>query len=163
MIFQAFAILAAITGSAMPSSAVIERAMDVRIVALDSEPLFDGADGRERTARLLAEWMGRESAGNADAMGDCDADEHGKLIRTVATCRSFGAMQSGRMWLGERIPEVLASRRLGLRIGLDVMRLLAAKCGSVRGGLLAYASGSCTGTPRARALVSARCAASGAC
>jgi hypothetical protein len=70
-------------------------------------------------------------------------------------------MQMNRMWLADRA--VLTDPRLALRLGLGLMRELAEKCGSVRGGLRAYASGSCSGSPRARQLVAWRCAQSGAC
>lgn len=141
---------AALAGSSVPGAAVVEAASDVRDVALDELPLFDGPDGRARTASLLLVWSWRESAWRADAVGDAG--------------RSLGAMQTGAMWLRGHAPaEVLSDRKLGLRLGLEAMRELAAMCGSVKRGLYAYASGTCNGTARARALVANRCAVSGAC
>ena len=136
-------------------------ARDVAEVAGSEPPLFDGADGREKTARLLLAWSARESGGNVGALGDCAPGK-----RTVATCRSFGRMQTNALWLStlDLSPaDVLEDGRLALRSGLAVMRTLRDRCGSVRAGLRAYASGSCAGTPRARALVVSRCAESGAC
>jgi len=136
-------------------------ARDVLEVASSELPLFDGADGRERTARLLLAWAARESGGNVAALGDCAPGK-----RTVATCRSFGRMQTSALWLGTlnlAPADVLEDGRLALRAGLSVMRTLRDRCGSVRAGLRAYASGACAGTPRARVLVVSRCAESGAC
>ena len=138
-----------------------ELAADVTDVVAIEAPLFDGPDGRDKTARLLLVWSARESAGQVNAIGDCAPGK-----RTVATCRSFGRMQVNRLWLGVldlEPADVLGDGRLALRAGLDVWRRLRDKCGTVRGALRAYASGSCAGSPRARAIVEARCAESGAC
>lgn len=146
---------------ALASSVEGELAADVAAVASSSPPLFSGPDARERTARLLLVWASRESAGHAGALGDCAPG-----TRTVATCRSFGAMQIQRPWLSAMDLEpadVLENRRRALAAGLSVLRYLSERCGSVRAGLRAYAGGTCAGTVRARALVEARCAESGAC
>jgi hypothetical protein len=146
---------------ALTNATAPELAADVFEVATSEPPLFDGADAREKTARLLLVWAARESAGQIAALGDCAPGK-----RTLATCRSFGAMQMDRGWLAalELAPaDVLADRRLALRSGLDVFRRLRDKCGGVRAGLRAYASGTCAGSPRARALVEWRCKEAGAC
>lgn len=158
MIFELF-LAGAVVAAGLPAGEVAAIAEDVRAVVLDEPPLFAGADARLRTGQLAIVWMLRESAGRADALGDCDDPEH----RTVDTCRSFGAMQMNRMWLGARVAEVLGDRRLALRLALELMRELAVTCGSVRAGLQAYASGICSGSPRARALVAHRCAIAGGC
>lgn len=150
-----------INRGALTTTTAPELAADVAEVAAAEPPLFDGEGAREKTARLLLVWSSRESGGQTAAIGDCAPGK-----RTIATCRSFGAMQLQRLWLGvlDLSPEdVLEDRRLALRSGLSVLRQLRDRCGSVRAGLRAYAAGTCAGTIRARALVDARCAESGAC
>lgn len=150
-----------INRGALAATTAPELAADVAEVAAAEPPLFDGPTAREKTARLLLVWSSRESGGQTAAIGDCAPGK-----RTIATCRSFGAMQLQRLWLHEldlEPADVLEDRKLALRSGLDVFRRLRDRCGSVRAGLRAYASGSCVGTTRARTLVEARCAESGAC
>jgi hypothetical protein len=96
------------------------------------------------TARILAVWAYRESAGRS-IMGD-----HG------AACGVLQLHEQARQ--GHACSEILADRRLGLRLGLAWMRRMAEQCGSVRRGLGAYATGSCIG---GRDLVRARCAVAG--
>lgn len=146
---------------ALSAATAPELAADVAEVVSRSPPLFDGADARERTARLLLVWSSRESGGQTGAIGDCAPGP-----RTVATCRSYGTMQLQRPWLAAMDLEpadVLEDRRRALAAGLVVLRHLTDRCGSLRAGLRAYASGTCAGTPRARALVEARCKESGVC
>jgi hypothetical protein len=119
----------------------LDLALDVRHVALTEQPL--DAD-RQLTARVLAVWAYRESAGRS-IMGD-----HG------AACGVLQLHEQARQ--GHACAEILADRRLGLRLGLAWMRRMAEQCGSVRKGLGAYATGSCIG---GRDLVRARCAVAG--
>lgn len=141
-----FAAFIALPG--VPPARAWEAAQDVTFVVLTDGPLplsDDADEAREATGRLLLEWAARESALRADAVGDGG--------------RSFGVLQVSRQWLDGHAPaEVLASRRLGLSLGLAVMRVAIAKCGSVRGGLGLYASGKCSGAP---SLVARRCVAAG--
>ena len=106
---------------------------DVIHVVSVSEPLFQDTDSkvaREKTAKLLLVWAWLESAWNARAVGDGG--------------QSIGVLQITRQWLGSStVAEVLADRRLGLRIGLGIMRQARDKCGSVKSGLGMYASGKC--------------------
>jgi hypothetical protein len=132
------------------------------VAGAEEQPLFPGSDGREKTARLLIVWAAHESAGHVNILGDCTNPSK----KSVETCNSIGRMQTSKAWIHEigfTSSEVLASGRLSLRIGLEVMRRLRDQCGSVRSGLRAYASGSCAGTIRARALVEARCKEIGGC
>lgn len=124
----------------------LDLAIDVRHVALTEQPLdgSDGAPDRQLTARVLAVWAYRESAGRS-IMGD-----HG------AACGVLQLHEQARQ--GHACSEILADRRLGLRLGLAWMRRMAEQCGSVRKGLGAYATGSCIG---GRELVRARCAVAG--
>lgn len=101
---------------------------------------------RENWARILFVWSAHESAWMADAVGDGG--------------KSIGVMQVNAMWLGQHTTaEVLKDRALGFRIGLGIMRKLVAQCGSMAGGLGAFASGKCGG---AQVLVKRRCKLAGA-
>jgi len=124
----------------------LDLAIDVRSVAMTEEPLaaFDGSTDRAMTARVLAVWAYRESAGRS-VMGD-----HG------AACGVLQLHEVARQ--GHACSEILADRRLGLRLGLAWMRRMSEQCGSLRRGLGAYATGSCIG---GRDLVRARCALAG--
>lgn len=119
----------------------LDLAIDVRSVAMTEEPLDND---RALTARVLAVWAYRESAGRS-VMGD-----HG------AACGVLQLHELARQ--GTPCSEILADRRLGLRLGLAWMRRMAEQCGSLRRGLGAYATGSCIG---GRDLVRARCALAG--
>ena len=119
----------------------LDLAIDVRSVAMTEEPLDND---RALTARVLAVWAYRESAGRS-VMGD-----HG------AACGVLQLHEVARQ--GTPCSEILADRRLGLRLGLAWMRRMAEQCGSLRRGLGAYATGSCIG---GRDLVRARCALAG--
>lgn len=119
----------------------LDLALDVRHVALTEQPLDDD---RMLTARVLAVWAYRESAGRS-ILGD-----HG------AACGVLQLHEVARQ--GTPCSEILADRRLGLRLGLAWMRRMAEQCGSLRRGLGAYATGSCIG---GRELVRARCAVAG--
>ena len=119
----------------------LDLAIDVRSVAMTEEPLDND---RALTARVLAVWAYRESAGRS-VMGD-----HG------AACGVLQLHEVARQ--GTPCSEILADRRLGLRLGLAWMRRMSEQCGNVRKGLGAYATGSCIG---GRDLVRARCALAG--
>lgn len=128
-------------GLGLRDGSALDLAVDVRHVALTEQPLDDD---RAMTARVLAVWAYRESAGRS-VMGD-----HG------AACGVLQLHEQARQ--GHACAEILADRRLGLRLGLAWMRRMAEQCGSVRRGLGAYATGSCIG---GRDLVRARCAVAG--
>jgi hypothetical protein len=149
VIFDLCTLALALAGASVPSTELASIALDVRDVALDGAPLFAGDDGRARTARLLLVWSWKESAWRTSAEGDKGA--------------SLGVMQMNRAWLGADAARVLVDRRYALERGLALMHHLAVVCGSVRGGLHAYASGTCAGSIRARELVQHRCAAAGGC
>lgn len=133
-------------GLGLRDGSALDLAVDVRHVALTEAPLdgSDGAPDRLMTARVLAVWAYRESAGRS-IMGD-----HG------AACGVLQLHEVARQ--GTPCSEILADRRLGLRLGLAWMRKMAEQCGSLRRGLGAYATGSCIG---GRDLVRARCAVAG--
>lgn len=136
-----FDLLLLLTTLGLRDGSALDLAVDVRYVALTEAPL--DAD-RLMTARVLAVWAYRESAGRS-IMGD-----HG------AACGVLQLHEVARQ--GTPCSEILADRRLGLRLGLAWMRRMAEQCGSVRKGLGAYATGSCIG---GRELVRARCAVAG--
>lgn len=163
MLFEAFHLAARLSAlGSIHQSDVAGLVSDVQEVAIIEEPLFDGDDytARLRTAKLLVVWSIRESAGKANALGDCDDSAH----RTTATCRSVGAMQINKLWLpafAVSAESLLADRKLSLRIGLSLMRQLRDKCGSVSRGLNAYASGKCSGNASSKSKVAYRCAVAG--
>ena len=139
-------LLTLITGLGLRDGTALDLAVDVRSVALTEPPLFSGDDARERTARLLAVWTMRESAVRpllGDAGRACGALQLHEMARQGVTCEAM-----------------LADRRLALATGLAWMRSMRDACGSVEGGLRAYASGSCAGSAR---LVRQRCALAGGC
>ena len=136
-----FDLLVLLTSIGLRDGSALDLAIDVRSVAMTEQPLDDD---RALTARVLAVWAYRESAGRS-VMGD-----HG------AACGVLQLHEQARQ--GHACAEILADRRLGLRLGLAWMRRMAEQCGSVRKGLGAYATGSCIG---GRDLVRARCAVAG--
>ena len=134
-------LLLLLTSMGLRDGSALDLAIDVRHVALTEAPL---ADDRELTARILAVWAYRESAGRS-VIGD-----HG------AACGVVQLHEMARQ--GVPCSEILADRRVGLRLGLAWMRRMTEQCGSLRGGLRAYSSGSCAG---AVSLVRSRCAVAG--
>ena len=136
-----FDLLVLLTSIGLRDGSALDLAIDVRSVAMTEEPLDDD---RALTARVLAVWAYRESAGRS-VMGD-----HG------AACGVLQLHEVARQ--GTPCSEILADRRLGLRLGLAWMRRMSEQCGSLRRGLGAYATGSCIG---GRDLVRARCALAG--
>jgi len=142
-------LLALIVSLGVRDGSALDLAVDVRAVAMAEEPLYVGDDAVERTALLLAVWTVRESAGQS-VLGDqgraCGAMQLHEVARQGVSCSSM-----------------LADRRVALAAGLAWMRRMRDVCGSVAGGLRAFASGSCSGSPRARDLVRVRCALAGGC
>ena len=136
-----FDLLVLLTSIGLRDGSALDLAIDVRSVAMTEQPLDDD---RQLTARVLAVWAYRESAGRS-IMGD-----HG------AACGVLQLHEQARQ--GTPCSEILADRRLGLRLGLAWMRRMSEQCGSLRRGLGAYATGSCIG---GRDLVRARCALAG--
>lgn len=134
-------LLLLLTSIGLTDGSALDLAADVRHVALTDAPMFGGADGRLATARLLAVWTIRESGGRS-IMGD-----HG------AACGAMQLHEVARQ--GVPCEAMLANRRVALSSGLAWMRAMRDRCGSVRAGLRAYASGSCSG---AVTLVRVRCA-----
>lgn len=134
-------LLLLLTSLGLRDGSALDLAIDVRSVAMTEQPLDDD---RALTARVLAVWAYRESAGRS-ILGD-----HG------AACGVLQLHEVARQ--GTPCAEILADRRLGLRLGLAWMRRMAEQCGSLRRGLGAYATGSCIG---GRDLVRARCAVAG--
>lgn len=146
MVFELLHLAAAIAApemNAIAPSRVIDTVIAVRDVSLSEEPI--GGD-RELTARLLIAWSWHESRWNAaaiNAAGDC------------------GPMGTNRFSLqdGVTCAAIAKDARLGFRAGLAIMRREIARCGSVRGGLGAYATtGKCGGAPQ---LVASRCRVAG--
>lgn len=128
---------------------VPELARDVAVVTSEADPLpldEDLETARLKTGMLLEEWAIDEAAGLEDVVGDGG--------------RSCGTMQTQPWLVGIPCDRLRASRRVSLRAGLELMRASIARCGSVRGGLGAYAGGYCGARPK---LVAARCNRSEAC
>lgn len=125
-------------------------AADVAHVATYEAPLFSGKHARMRTARVLATWAWYESSGLAHVMGDGG--------------QACGVLQLHPMArYGRPCDLILGDRRLGLALGLRFMRDASARCGgSVRAGLVAFASGKCSGVPIAERLVDRRLHRAGA-
>jgi hypothetical protein len=132
-------LLLLLTSLGLRDGSALDLAADVRAVVATEAPLLED---RASTARLLAVWAYHESAGRS-VVGD-----HG------AACGVLQLHEVARQ--GVPCAEILADRRVGLRLGLAWMRRMAEQCGSVPAGLRAYASGTCAGTPRARRLVESR-------
>lgn len=151
MFFRLFVLAVALSqgnGSQPNLSAVIG---DVRAVALEEPPLLpsqeDEGAARTKTAEILLVWAWAESRWEARALGDnghaCGVLQLHPIARPGYSCAA-----------------VRADRRLGLRLGLAWMRRMSAQCGSLEGGLRAFASGRCSG---AREFVARRCALVGGC
>lgn len=136
-----FDLLVLLTSIGLRDGSALDLAIDVRSVAMTEQPLDDD---RALTARVLAVWAYRESAGRS-ILGD-----HG------AACGVLQLHEVARQ--GTPCSEILADRRLGLRLGLAWMRRMSEQWGSLRRGLGAYATGNCIG---GRDLVRARCALAG--
>lgn len=121
------------------ASAIAE---DIVQVVTDGPELLPA---KEDTARLLTVFAWKESAFQTTAVGDGG--------------RSIGLLQMNRGHLTtEEQGQVLTDRRFALQKGLAFMVQMAARCGSIRGGLAAYATGSCRLAPK---LVEHRCRKAG--
>lgn len=98
-----------------------------------------------KDAKLLTVFGYHESEFRTDAVGDSG--------------RSLGVLQ---VWTGHLDPEhkeaILKDPALGFRLGYSTMRRLIRRCGSVKAGLGAYATGRCGGAPK---LVGWRCTQAG--
>jgi len=127
---------------------VIPFAADVSAVISVEEPLpFAGLDELARrvaTGRLLIVWGIYEAGGRENALGDGG--------------KSCGVLQENPYYAGVTCTALRSDRRLALAKGLELMRFAAAQCGSVAGGLRAYAGGTCTARA---ALVALRCSRAG--
>jgi len=145
MLLRLFLFAISLSGTADVDDLGVAR--DALSVSLEGPELLDD---REATARLLVVFAWRESAFAADALGD-----HGRA------CGLLQLHDVARQ--GHSCDEVRADRRLALRLGLAWMRRMRDVCGSVKGGLAAFASGRCSGLPRVDALVASRCALAGGC
>ncbi len=154
MLFTAFHFAArlaslGIMDYAEASSVAIDTvAVVVESIESGDEPLTGSPLG---DAMLLIDWVAHESAGHANAVN--------------ATGGDSGRMQIRKSWLKVtgKTEADLKHPREGIRIGYSIMKSLRPTCGSVRGVLRAYSSGTCAGSIRARALVESRCKESGSC
>lgn len=129
----------------------VSAALDVASVVAAEEPLPFASDPELSTAKLLLRWSFHESG-----LRSTGAD--GETL--VGIGGALGAMQilpSTAAMFGTT-KEKLANRRESYRVGLLVFRAGLERCGSLRGALRSYASGSCS---QADALVAERCALAG--
>ncbi len=154
MFYEALLYAAALVSSGrMDAKHSEDVAINSYVVVVDADQSGDGTltGSMDKDIRLLINWQGHESAGRPYVDGDGG--------------RSLGPMQINKQWavvLG--VPEAdLRDPYKGLKIGYEIMKFLKKQCGSLRAGLRAYASGTCAGTIRARALVESRCKESGSC
>lgn len=135
----------------VPSERAEEAVADT-VLVVDEEGPLPGLT-TENTYKIVLEWQAREAALRGDLRGDFDKD---------GIAHAFGALQIHR-WAfdGHTEKEILQSRPLGIKLGMQVMRSHILRCGSVRRGLGAFATnGICGGAP---SLVAWRCTKSGAC
>ena len=100
----------------------------------DVEPLFDGDDGRYKTALLLVSISHHESRWQPGALNS-EGDA--------------GIMQTRSIWWeGHSREEILADEDLGYRLGLKALQHVRAVCGGkALNWLGAFASGKCGGAP----------------
>lgn len=147
MLAALLALATTLAGATVPAETLRAAVDDVQAVAESEEPLLST---REQTARLLVVWSWKESAWRTNAIGDggaaCGALQLHAIARNGHSCAALRA-----------------DRRLALRVGLAWMRRMRDVCGSVTGGLRAFASGTCHGSVRARELVRWRCKLAGGC
>jgi len=116
-------------------------------VVAELSPGGDEAAARARLARAAGLFAWSEARWRADAVNPVTG--------------TLGPLQVSPVHLGGvRRRDLLADRRVGLRLGLRVMVRYIALCGTVRSGLGGFASGSCRG---ALDLVDRRCALVGGC
>jgi hypothetical protein len=115
---------------------LLEAVVHARDVAYDEAeaPLFEGEDGRFKTALLLLSIAYHESRWNSKALNpDGDA----------------GIMQTRALWWGGyKKEQILGNPALGYRLGLHALQHLRGVCGGkAHRWLGAFASGKCGGTP----------------
>jgi len=129
---------------------LLDAVMFAREVAYDESeaPLFEGPDGRYKTALLLLSIAYRESRWNAHALNPDGGDA--------------GIMQTRALWWdGHKKEEILADPVLGYRVGLHALQHLRTVCGGpALRWLGAFASGKCGG---AQSAARARCGPVGLC
>jgi hypothetical protein len=115
--------------------------------------------------RLALSWRDRVAFSLAGALYGAAigaAIRGGRKARLQSVMGDHGAA-CGAMQLhdlargGVSCSSMLADRRVALAAGLAWMRAMRDRCGSVRAGLRAFASGSCLGSHRANRLVTSRC------
>lgn len=130
-----------------------EIASDIVSVVYDPEeqPLFSGADGRARTALLLASIAAHESTFRLDV-------EDGRARGDGGTSWCFMQLHigSGKTVEGWTGPEVTADRKLCFRAGLHIARESFRMCIAqpLNEKLSAYASGQCGRSAESRQMVS---------
>jgi hypothetical protein len=136
-----------LAGSTLSYNHIVSTIDDLSTVVAEEEPLFEGDDGRVKTAKLMLLLSWRESGWQTSALspgGDA------------------GVMQirSPEMW-GTTRAALMKDRQLAFRIGLKVLHHMKDVCGgNVEHWLGGYASGKCGG---AKSVVLARCYPIGAC
>ena len=116
---------------------LVDAVVHARAVAFaeDEAPLFEGEDGRFKTALLLISIAHHESRWNPKALNP-QGDS--------------GIMQTRSIWWeGHTREEILADEELGFRLGLHALHTLKDKCGGdALRWLGAFASGKCGGAPK---------------
>ncbi len=130
--------------------------LELRSIKADETELDEAR--KRATASLGLVFAFFESVWDESAMGDCNDPKK----RTETTCRSFGYMQTNRLWFpyGVSVEQVRKDGVLSFRIGFAAMRKAIAKCGgNVKAGLGLYASGMACGA--AEKLVAKRCKLAG--
>ncbi len=152
MLARLFLIAYSVSNGWVPYERMSAAVHDVVDVMETEASLFDGADGKAKTAALLLTISFFESGWKADALGDA-----GKSCGVMQT-------QNPSKWIeGATCAKVLADRKLGFRVGLAVLRHSKATCAAgspAKVWLGLYASGTCG---MAQAAVKRRCAPAGVC
>jgi len=117
-------------------------AEDISAVAMDENepPLFKGAAAREATAILLSAVAWHESGFRKDVdicKGARSKGDHGLSVGLLQVMK-------GRNYEGHSATEICENRRLGIRLGLHVLRRAKETChGGPRLWLQSYAAGFC--------------------
>jgi hypothetical protein len=130
------------------ASSVWETAQALAEVVEELPPVYDGPEGRERTALLLWSMAYHESRWDPWAYNPTGGDT--------------GIVQVRALWFrGHARDEILGDARLGFELGLRALLDCRKACGGTTTSWLgAYASGKCGG---ARSKVLLRCAPLGLC
>jgi hypothetical protein len=128
---------------------LLDAVVHARAVAYDEgeEPLFEGEDGRFKTALLLLAIAYKESRWDAKALNPAG---------------DAGVMQTRSLWWGGHTrDEILKDPELGYRLGLHALQHVRKACGGKAVHWLgAFASGKCGGAP---SVARARCGPVGLC